>query len=110
MKKTLHIFATLLCLLTLLLSTATCMNVVQPKQASCDHCPKQSPFSQNLPSCCSAQQQQPLAIISSEVQQPVQLPTAYVRVLPHEVTSSLAPPATRASASPPIPPRIALRI
>src|SRR5277367_1617533 len=109
MNKPLHIFATLLCLLTLLLSTATCMNVVQPKESSCSHCPKQSPLSQDLPSCCSAQQQPP-AIVSTEVQQPVQLLAVYTQVLPHEIASPLAPPNTRATAPPPVPLRIALRV
>jgi hypothetical protein len=110
MHRPLHIFATLLCLLTLLVGTATCMNVVQPKQSSCNHCPKQSPLSQDLPSCCSAQQQQPSAIISTEGQQPVQLFAAYVSVSPHKIASPLAPSAIRATAPPPVPPRIALRI
>ena len=67
MKKTLHLFITLLCLLTLLVSAATCVRAAQPQQSSCDHCPKQSPLNQHAPCCCSVQQQQQEAVASTDV-------------------------------------------
>ncbi len=71
MKKTLHRFASVLCLLTLVLNAATCLHAEQPRQSSCSHCPKRAPLSQTLPSCCAAQQQPP-AVTSAEIKQPVQ--------------------------------------
>jgi hypothetical protein len=74
MKKTLHSFAALLCLLTLLLSATSCLHDLhaeQPKQATCDHCPKSTPLDHSVPSCCRAQQQQPSATMAStDVEQP----------------------------------------
>ena len=85
MKKALHRFASLLCLITLLLNASTCLYATQPKQSSCSHCPKPAPQSHALPSCCAAQQQAP-AITSTEVKPPV-LADAIVEVT--ETGSSL---------------------
>ncbi|NYF89100.1 hypothetical protein RBB79_06085 [Tunturiibacter empetritectus] len=110
MKKTVHLFATLLCLLTLLVSAATCVEIAQPKQqSSCDHCPKPSPFDQHLPSCCSAQQQAP-AVISTQVEPQLQLHTVHVSPLSDEIPSPLRAPILRLTAPPPLPPRTPLRI
>src|SRR5437899_6211948 len=57
MKKALHRFASLLCLLTLLFNVAACLHAEQAKQSSCSHCPKPAPQSHTVPSCCAAQQQ-----------------------------------------------------
>ncbi|MEI9977517.1 MAG: hypothetical protein WDN23_00705 [Edaphobacter sp.] len=62
MKRSLHIFATLLCLLALLLPVAAfCLQSTQTTQSSCDHCsPRHS-----VPACCTAQHPQPAAIVTS---------------------------------------------
>src|SRR5258705_13483431 len=70
MDKTLHRLASLLCLLTLLLSATACLHAEQPRQSSCSHCPKPAPQSHPLPSCCAAQPQSP-AVTSAEIKQPV---------------------------------------
>jgi len=109
MKKTVHLFATLLCLLTLLVSAATCVEIAQPKQSSCDHCPKQSPLDQHLPSCCSAQEQAP-AVASTQVEPQLQLHAAPASLFNDEIPSPLLTPVLRLAAPPPLPPRTPLRI
>ena len=110
MKKALHLFTTLLCLLTLLVGAATCVQIVQPKKTVCDHCPKQSPLDQHLPSCCNAQQQQPLAIASTAVDPQIQLHTVVFIPSFSEVPSTLNIPIPRWTATPPLPPPTPLRI
>jgi hypothetical protein len=109
MNKSLHSLATLLCLLTILLGTVTCVHAKQAAQSSCSHCPKRAPVSHELPSCCATQQQPP-AITSATVESPAQAAPVLIS-LPSDkiaplgsflVTGSTAPPAS--------PPRIALRI
>jgi hypothetical protein len=110
MKKALHLVTTLLCLLTLLVGAATCVQIVQPKQSTCDHCPKQSPLDKHLPACCSAQQQQPSAIASTEVEPQIQLHTvAFIPSL-NEIPTVLTLPIARWAATPPLPPLTPLRI
>jgi hypothetical protein len=109
MKKALHRFASLLCLITLLLNASTCLYAAQPKQSSCSHCPKPAPQSHTLPSCCAAQQQAP-AITSTEVKPPVLSIALLTPSLHNEVISLSSSPVTQLTASPPSPPRLTLRI
>jgi hypothetical protein len=109
MKKTLHRFASLLCLLTLLLNAAACLHAAQPRPSSCSHCPKPASQSHALPSCCAAQQQPP-AVTSIEVNQPVLSIALVTPALNNEVILFPSSPVAQITASPPPPPRIALRI
>jgi hypothetical protein len=108
MKKMLHIVATLLCLQTISLSTVTCVRAEQPKQ-SCSHCPKHAPVRHSLPSCCTIQHQSPVAI-TSEVKRPVRSIPVLISILSDEIVQPRSFPVVRVLASPPSPPRIALRI
>ncbi|MBB5339352.1 hypothetical protein [Tunturiibacter gelidoferens] len=110
MKKALHLFATLLCLLTIAVSAATCAELSLPKQSSCDHCPKQSPLDHHSPACCSAQQQQPSAIVSKPVETQAQLHVVAVFASSNKIFIPLDAPAPRWAAPPPLPPRTPLRI
>ncbi|WP_158944856.1 hypothetical protein [Granulicella sp. S190] len=101
MKKSLHIFATLFCLLTLLVSSASCVTLAKPLQSACDQCPKQSPDNHQLPTCCSAHGQ-PSAVAT------VQKSSAHLELVslpsvPEEIVyspSTLVPP--RVAPSPPL--------
>src|SRR5947208_1457850 len=103
MKKPLHRLASLLCLLTLLLGTATCLHAEQPRQSSCSHCPKLAPLSHTLPSCCTAQQQPP-AITSTEVQRPAQFLSVLMPLLPLEFAPLPSLSAAHVALPPPSPP------
>src|SRR5882757_7048492 len=105
MKKTLHRLASLLCLLTLLLSATACLHAEQPRQSSCSHCPKPAPQSHTFPSCCAAQQQPP-AVTSAEIKQPVPSIAVLTPLLSNEVAPFRSSPITRQTASPPPPPRL----
>src|SRR5215471_9242274 len=109
MKKSLHKLASLVCLLTLLLGSATCLHAQPPKQSSCSHCPKHQPPSHTPPSCCAAQQQPP-AITSAVVEHSVQFHTASMPLLPLDTAPLPSVSVSRAALPPPTPPRIALRI
>src|SRR5580704_3292460 len=109
MKKTLHRFASVLCLLTLLLNAATCLHAERPRQSSCSHCPTRAPHSHTLPSCCTAQHQPP-AVASAEANQPVLSIAVLTPLLSTEVAPFRSSPVKRLTASPPPPPRITLRI
>ena len=109
MKKALYRFASLLCLMTLLLNASTCLYAAQPKQSSCSHCPKPAPQSHTLPSCCAAQQQGP-AITSTEITQSVLSIAPSTPSPDNEVISLRSSPVTQVTASPPPPPRLNLRI
>jgi hypothetical protein len=114
MKKTLHSFAALLCLLTLLLSATSCLHdlhAAQPTQATCHHCPESAPPNHSVPSCCHVQQQQPSAVIAStDAEQPASLSnmaSAFHSVL---TGAFLALPTKNFAAPISSPPLIALRI
>src|SRR5947209_8340099 len=109
MKKALHRFASILCLLTLLFNAAACLHAAQPTRSSCSHCPKPAPQSHALLSCCAARQQ-PAAITSTEVNQPVLSISMLAPSLNSEVTLFPSSPVTQQTASPPLPPRLNLRI
>jgi hypothetical protein len=114
MKKTLHSFAALLCLLTLLLSATSCLHDLhaeQSKQATCDYCSKPAPLDHSTPSCCRARQEQPSAIMAStNVEQPA-LSTDMGGPLPLGLAEVfLSPPIKISIELPQPPPLIALRI
>src|SRR3977135_3119010 len=97
MKETLHRFASILCLLTLLLNVATCLHAEQPRQSSCSHCPKSAPQSHTLPSCCAAQQQPP-AVTSAEIKQPAPSIAVLTPSLNNEVLPFPSSPVPRITA------------
>ena len=109
MKNPQYKLASLVCLLALLLSTATCFHVDQTKQSSCGHCPKPAPISRSFPSCCAVQQQPP-AITSAEVEHSAQFLSVLMPVLHNQIAPFLSLSDTRVALPPPSPPRIALRI
>jgi hypothetical protein len=111
MKKKLHLVVTVLCLLLLTVSTASCMFAQLPSmhQASCGDCPAHTPLSQDTPVCCTNHQQPFAATNSTEVEQPyiAQALTPLSFNPPIHFTTL---PAAQLSETPPIPLLIALRI
>src|SRR5580700_7904589 len=109
MKKALHTLASLLCLLTILLSTATCVHAERPSQSSCSQCPKRAPLSHSLPSCCAAQPQPP-AVPSARIERPAQSITLAVPLSIGETAPFYSSQVTQQTVPLHSPPRIALRI
>jgi hypothetical protein len=65
MKKSLHLFVTILCLLALLSPVAAfCMQPQHISQPICSHCPQGGSHNHSLPACCSAHQQLPSSIVT----------------------------------------------
>ena len=113
MKRPCHLVIAVLCLLTLLLNTSSCLHAQLPHprhDASCGNCPRHAPATPNTPPCCTAHQQPSTVATSVEVEQPAHLPNASTPIAPNLPAPTLFSAATRLSASPLLPPIIALRI
>jgi hypothetical protein len=109
MNKSPRSLVTLLCLLTMLFGTVTCVHAKQVVQSSCSHCPKHAPVSQERPSCCATQQQPP-AITSATVESSAQSSPVLISLPSEKVVLPGSLLVTGSTAPPPSPPRIALRI
>jgi hypothetical protein len=112
MKKKLHFVVTLLCLLTLFISTASCMVAQLPhnQQASCGECPRHAPLSQDTPVCCTTHQLPAAAASSVDVEQPAHLSQALMPLSLNPSAQSIALHAALLAETPPAPLLIALRI
>jgi hypothetical protein len=113
MKTPYHLAVAVLCLLILLLNTASCMQAqsLHPRHdASCGDCPKHAPAVPDVPACCSIHQQPSSAAIAIEVEQPAYLPNTFAPIASNLLAPATIPIATKLSESPPSPPLIALRI
>src|SRR5580658_10461964 len=113
MKTPFRLAAAILCLLILLLNTASCMQAqsLHPKHdASCGDCPKHAPATPEVPACCSAHQQPSSAATAVEVEQPAHLSNAFAPIASNLPAPSTFYIATNLPAPPLSPPLIALRI
>jgi hypothetical protein len=112
MKKKLHLVVTVLCLLALTISTASCMFAQPPSmhQASCDDCPTHTPLSQDTLACCTTHQQPSAATSSIEAEQPAYIAQVLTPLSYNLPTHFTALPAAQLPETPPVPPLIALRI
>jgi len=113
MKKACHLVVTVLCLLTLLLNTTSCMHAQlshAQRDASCGDCPTHAPATPDTPACCNAHQQPSAAATSVAVEQPAYLSNAFAPIAPGLPAPAIFSAATPLSAPPLLPPLIALRI
>jgi hypothetical protein len=111
-KKKLDLVIAIVCLLTLFLSTASCMVAQPPRmhQTSCGECPQHAPLSQDTPICCTSHQQPSAATTSIEVEQPAPIARAFTSIPLDLHAQSAAFSAANLYETPPIPPLITLRI
>jgi hypothetical protein len=107
----------IVCILALFTTSASCLHTITHQQAACSHCTVPMPSTQNTkantqtaPACCSTARHTNAALVSFEIQQTPHLQVFTVSLLPHAKTDSLAARYTQALETPPLPPRIALRI
>jgi hypothetical protein len=112
MKKKLHLVVTLLCLLTLFISTASCMVAQLPhnQHASCGECPRHAPLNQDTSVCCTTHQLPAATASSVEVEQPAHISQALTPLSLNPSAQSIALPAALLAETPPAPLLIALRI
>lgn len=117
MKKPLYHLAAILCLLTIFVSSLSCIHLAmaahqqaEHQQAASNQCPMHAPQNQNVPSCCKATHQTPAAITTAALQQPVFLVTTLTPLPPDQIAPRLSPLPTQFAEPPLLPPRIALRI
>jgi hypothetical protein len=109
MKQALRHFAAVLCLLTLVTSFASCMDLAKHTQAPCSHCTKHQPPNHPAPICCDAHQQPSATAAIITLEQPAQasIPIALIAHLDALALLSLPNQLLR---PPPLLPSLKLRI
>jgi hypothetical protein len=112
MKNALHNLVISICLITMLLTSTSCIHAdQQPTQSPCSHCAKQTPIQQSVPSCCKAHHQQPAAaIISAGFKQPVIFADNSIPPFANAITPFILPHHATSAGPPPHSPLLALRI
>lgn len=109
MKQALRHLAAVVCLLTLAVSSASCMEMASHSKAHCSHCTKhQSPNQQN-PVCCDAHQQPSVTAAIITIEQPAQSSASATPVI-HLTALAVLSPRDQLIWPPPLLPRITLRI
>jgi hypothetical protein len=108
MKRSLHIFATLLSLLVLLLPVAAlCLQPAHTAQPICDHCPPRH----SVPACCAAHHPQPAAMVpSTDLLQLSQIALSFTPAFRDELSLHQPLPIHELEAPPPLPRLTSLRI
>lgn len=109
MKQVLRHLAAALCMLMLIASAASCMDIASPHQASCSHCTRHQPINQQTPVCCNAHHQPSATATAIAIEQPAQISAAETSAVRINTLALLSPP-EQIIWPPPLPPRLTLRI
>jgi len=110
MKHALRNFAAVLCLLMLVVSSASCMDIASHSKTSCSDCTKHQPPSQQTPACCDAHQQPSAIAATIIIEQPAQFSAVASSVVVHLRTLVTLSPRIQLIWPPPLSPHIKLRI
>jgi len=109
MKQAIYSLAAILCLVTMLLGSSSCMAMSRHVKAPSTDCPTHSPANQPVPACCAVHHQPSASATVFAVEQPVQLQAIHVFPITLEARTVLLPPPLESS-PPPLPPLLKLRI
>jgi hypothetical protein len=109
MKQALRNLAAALCMLMLIASAASCMDIASPHQASCSHCKQHLPVNQQAPVCCDAHHQPSATATATTIERPAQISAAETSAISISTLALLSPP-DQLIWPPPLPPRLTLRI
>lgn len=109
MKQAFRNLAAVLCMLMLIASSASCMEVASHNTASCSHCTKHLPLEQQAPVCCDAHHQPSATATAITIEQPAQVAIVEAAGIHLNALAILSPP-ERHIWPPPLPPRLTLRI
>ncbi|WP_348268715.1 hypothetical protein P8936_05690 [Edaphobacter paludis] len=109
MKQAIRSLAAVLCMLMLIASSASCMDIASHRQASCSHCTKHQPINQQIPVCCDAHHQPSATATTITIEQPAQITVAETSAIRISTLAILSPP-DQLIWPPPLLPRLTLRI
>ncbi|WP_188554692.1 hypothetical protein [Edaphobacter dinghuensis] len=109
MKQLFRNLAAVLCILVLITSSVSCMEVASHNTASCSHCTKHSPVNQQTPVCCDAHHQPSSVTTAITIEHPAQISLAETATISIGTIAILSPP-DQLVWPPPHPPRLTLRI
>jgi hypothetical protein len=109
MKRAIYSFAAILCLVTLLVGSSSCMAMSSHAKAASSDCPAHSPQNQPVPACCTVHVQPSASATVFEIEQPAQILTvrSFTAILSARAVMPLPPPRIF---PPPLPPLLKLRI
>jgi hypothetical protein len=109
MKQAIYSLAAILCLVTMLLGSSSCMAMSSHAKAPSTDCPTHSPANQPVPACCTVHQQPSASATVFSVEQPVQIQAVHLFsvILSARAVAPLPPPQIF---PPPLPPLLKLRI
>jgi len=109
MKQALRHLAATLCMLMLIASAASCMDMANHRQALCGHCAQHQPINQQTPVCCDAHHQPSATATAIAIEQPARISAAETSAIHGSPLPLLSLP-DQLIWPPPLPPRHTLRI
>ncbi|MDW5264298.1 MULTISPECIES: hypothetical protein [Acidobacteriaceae] len=109
MNQAFRNLAAVLCMIMLIASSASCMQIASHSPASCSHCTKHRPVNQQTPVCCDAHHQPSSATTAVTIEQPAQISFVEASAISIGTIAILSPP-DQLVWPPPHPPRLTLRI
>jgi len=109
MKQAFRNLAAVLCMLVLIASSASCMEIASHNAAPCNHCTKHSPVNQQTPVCCDAHHQPSSTTTAVTIEHPAQITHVKASAISIGAIAVLSPP-DQLVWPPPHPPRLTLRI
>jgi hypothetical protein len=109
MKQAFRNLAAVLCMLVLIASSASCMEVTSHNTASCSHCAKHQPINQQTPVCCEAHHQPSATATAITIEQPAQATIPNASVIRLSALAIFPLPAQHIW-PPPLSPHLTLRI
>lgn len=109
MKQAIHSLAAILCLVTMLLGSSSCMAMSGHAKAPSIDCPTHAPANQPVPACCTVHHQPSAWATVFAVEQPVQIQAMHWSPVILDARAIVPPPPLESSPPPP-PPLLKLRI
>jgi hypothetical protein len=109
MKQALCHLVAVLCVLMLIASAASCMDIVRHRQPSCSHCTQHQPVDQQTSICRDAHHQPSATATATVIERSAQISSAETSAVPINTVALLSPP-EQLIWPPPFPLRLTLRI
>jgi len=109
MKQAIYSFAAILCLVTMLVSSSSCVAMSSHAKAPATDCPSHSPENQPAPACCTVHTQPSVSATVFTIEQPAQTLAIHSLTVTLDART-IAPPLPLRTSQPPLPPLLKLRI
>lgn len=109
MKQAIYSFAAILCLVTMLISSSSCMAMTSHAKTPSTDCPSHSPENQPAPACCTVHVQPSASATVFTIEQPAQTLAIHSFAITLDARALAPQPPLRTSHFP-LPPLLKLRI